>query len=251
MVVLKSKREIEIMKSAGRIAANALKLAGKSVKPGISTLELDEIIKNYIIKERAVPSFYDYGGFPGNSCISVNNVVIHGIPSKNLILKSGDIVSIDVGAYYKGFHGDTAWTFKCSEVGEDVQNLLDATRGALERGIEKAVIGNRIGNISQAVQDFVESRNCSVVTDFVGHGVGTELHEDPIVPNYGKKGTGSKLLEGLVIAIEPMVVMGDSGDVKVLDDEWTTVSVSGKFAAHFEKTVAITKDGPVILTTAG
>ena len=239
------------MKCSGRIAANALKLAGENVRPGISTLELDEIIRKYMIKEGATPSFFNYGGFPGNSCISVNEVVIHGIPSKDLILKPGDIVSIDVGAYYNGFHGDTAGTFRCGEVSYDVENLLAATSVALKKGIEKALVGNRIGDISQAVQEYVESKNCSVVTDFVGHGVGANLHEDPVVPNYGRKGSGPKLEDGLVIAIEPMVIMGSSGEVEVLEDDWTTVSVSGEFAAHFEDTVAITEDGPVILTQAG
>lgn len=251
MIILKSKREIEVMKCSGRIAANALKLAGENVRPGISTLELDEIIRKYMIKEGATPSFFNYGGFPGNSCISVNEVVIHGIPSKDLILKPGDIVSIDVGAYYNGFHGDTAGTFRCGEVSYDVENLLAATSVALKKGIEKALVGNRIGDISQAVQEYVESKNCSVVTDFVGHGVGANLHEDPVVPNYGRKGSGPKLEDGLVIAIEPMVIMGSSGEVEVLEDDWTTVSVSGEFAAHFEDTVAITEDGPVILTQAG
>lgn len=248
MIILKSKREIEFMKASGEIAANALLLAGEKVRPGVSTFELDDLIKRYITSQGAKPSFFNYGGFPGNSCISVNDVVIHGIPSKNLILKRGDIVSIDVGAFYQGFHGDTAFTFKCGEVSKANQNLLDATYGALKNGIEKALCGNRIGDISNTVQSFVESRNCSVVTDFVGHGVGANLHEDPLVPNYGKADEGPLLESGMVIAVEPMVILGNSGEVDVLDDGWTTVSVSGECSAHFEHTIAITESGPIVLT---
>ena len=236
------------MKASGEIAAAALHLAGEKVKPGVSTLELDNIIKRYIVSQGAEPSCFHYGGFPGNSCISVNNVVIHGIPSKDLILKRGDIVSIDVGAFYQGFHGDTAFTFKCGDVSEEIQGLLNTTYGALEKGIEKALSGNKIGDISSAIQEYVESRNCSVVTDFVGHGVGMDLHEDPSVPNYGKAHFGPLLEAGVTIAIEPMVILGSSGDVEVLDDDWTTVSTSGEYSAHFEHTVAVTENGPVILT---
>ena len=247
MVVLKTDREIEKMKAAGRIASKALKLAGEAVEPGISTLEIDDIVRKYIKSEGAKPSFLNYGGFPASACISVNNVVIHGIPSKKCIIKSGDIVSIDVGAFFEGFHGDNAATFACGEVSQEAKALIDATRESLYEGIKMAQIGNRIGDIANAVQRYVEARSYSVVRDFVGHGVGAKLHEDPSVPNYGTPGRGVRLLSGMTIAIEPMVNAG-THEVKVLDDEWTTVTADGKLSAHFENTIAITKDGPIILT---
>ena len=247
MVILKTDREIEKMKNAGRIASKALKLAGEAVQPGVSTLEIDNIIKKYIESEGAKPSFLNYGGFPASSCISVNNVVIHGIPSKNCIIKSGDIVSVDVGAFFEGFHGDNAATFACGEVSQEAKNLIDATRESLYEGIKMAQIGNRIGDIANAVQRYVEARSYSVVRDFVGHGVGAKLHEDPSVPNYGTPGRGVRLLSGMTIAIEPMVNAG-THKVTILDDEWTTVTEDGKLSAHFEHTIAITPDGPLILT---
>lgn len=247
MVVLKTDREIEKMKDAGRIASKALKLAGEAVEPGISTLEIDNIIRKYIESEGAKPSVLNYGGFPASACISVNNVVIHGIPSKKCIIKSGDIVSVDVSAFFEGFHGDNAATFACGEVSQEAKALIDATRESLYEGIKMAQIGNRIGDIANAVQRYVEARSYSVVRDFVGHGVGAKLHEDPSVPNYGTPGRGVRLLSGMTIAIEPMVNAG-THEVKVLDDEWTTVTADGKLSAHFENTIAITKDGPIILT---
>ncbi len=247
MVVLKTTREIEIMKNAGRIASKALKLAGVAVEPGISTLELDSIVRKYIESEGAKPSFLNYGGFPASACISVNNVVIHGIPSKNCILKNGDIVSIDVGAFFEGFHGDNAATFACGDIGSEAQKLIDTTKESLYEGIKKAQSGNRIGDISNAIQRYVEARSYSVVRDFVGHGVGAKLHEDPSVPNYGTPGRGVRLLSGMTIAIEPMVNVG-ACKVKVLEDEWTTVTADGKLSAHFEHTVAITPNGAIILT---
>ena len=247
MVILKTDREIEKMKDAGRIASKALKLAGEAVEPGISTLEIDDIVRKYIENEGAKPSFLNYGGFPASACISVNNVVIHGIPSKKCIIKSGDIVSIDVGAFFEGFHGDNAATFACGEVSKEEKALIDTTRESLYEGIKMAQIGNRIGDIANAVQRYVEARSYSVVRDFVGHGVGAKLHEDPSVPNYGTTGRGVRLLSGMTIAIEPMINAG-THEVKVLDDEWTTVTVDGKLSAHFEHTIAITTDGPIILT---
>ena len=247
MVILKTDREIEKMKDAGRIASKALKLAGEAVEPGISTLEIDDIVRKYIENEGAKPSFLNYGGIPASACISVNNVVIHGIPSKKCIIKSGDIVSIDVGAFFEGFHGDNAATFACGEVSKEEKALIDTTRESLYEGIKMAQIGNRIGDIANAVQRYVEARSYSVVRDFVGHGVGAKLHEDPSVPNYGTPGRGVRLLSGMTIAIEPMINAG-THEVKVLDDEWTTVTVDGKLSAHFEHTIAITTDGPIILT---
>ncbi len=193
------------MRDAGRISSRALKLAGEAVEPGVSTLEIDRIVRKYIEEQGATPSFLNYGGFPASACISVNDVVIHGIPRKHQILKQGDIVSIDVGAFYEGFHGDNAWTFPCGEVSKEAQDLMDVTRESLFEGINAARPGNRLGDIGSAVQRYVEARGYSVVRDFVGHGVGAELHEDPSVPNYGTPGRGVRLLPGMTIAIEPMV----------------------------------------------
>ena len=247
MVVIKSSRELQKMKDACRISANALVVAGKAVEPGVSTLEIDTIVRKYIEKEGATPSFLGYGGFPASACISVNNVVIHGIPSKKQILKEGDIVSVDVGAFYDGFHGYNAYTFKCGKVSAEAEALLKATEESLYEGIKQAKAGNRVGDIGSAVQKYVEDRSYSVVRDFVGHGVGAKLHEEPSVPNYGTPGRGVRLIPGMTIAIEPMVNVGDY-KVKVLSDEWTTVTADGSLAAHFEHTVAITSDGPRIMT---
>ena len=247
MVVIKSPREIQHMREACRISANALKLAGTAVEPGVSTLEIDTLIAKYIEKEGATASFLGYGGFPKSSCISVNNVVIHGIPNKNCILKAGDIVSIDVGAFFEGYHGDNAYTFPCGEISKEAQALLDATKESLYEGIKAAQAGARVGDIGHAVQSYVEARSYSVVRDFVGHGVGAKLHEEPSVPNYGTPGRGVRLIPGMTIAIEPMINMG-THKVKVLDDEWTTVTTDGSLSAHFEHTVVITQDGPKILT---
>lgn len=247
MVILKTAREIALMREAGRISQRALREAGRAIEPGVSTLELDSIVRGYIEKQGATPSFLGYGGFPASACISVNNVVIHGIPGKQQILKEGDIVSIDVGAKLDGYHGDNAWTFPCGKVSREAQSLMDATRDALFEGIRQAVAGNRTGDIGHAVQSYVEARSYSVVRDFVGHGVGAKLHEDPSVPNYGTPGRGVRLLPGMVIAIEPMVNQG-THRVRVLDDKWTTVTADGKLSAHFEHTIAITPHGPVILT---
>lgn len=247
MIVLKTARELRLMRAAGRISQRALRLAGEAVEPGVTTLEIDNIVRKYIEGQGAIPSFLGYGGFPASACISVNNVVIHGIPSEKCVLKQGDIVSIDVGAFLEGFHGDNAWTFACGDISKEAQGLLKATEESLFEGINAAVAGARVGDIGHAVQEYVELRSYSVVRDFVGHGVGAKLHEDPSVPNYGAPGRGARLLPGMAIAIEPMVNMG-SHEVKVLDDKWTTVTKDGSLSAHFEHTVAITPNGPVILT---
>ena len=188
MIVLKTSRELSKMREAGRISSRALRLAGEAVEPGVTTAEIDRLVRQYIEKQGATTSFLGYGGFPGSACISVNNQVIHGIPSKKHVLKEGDIVSIDIGAYYNGYHGDNAWTFPCGEISKEAQALLDATRESLFEGIKMAKAGNRIGDIASAVQKYVEARNYSVVRDFVGHGVGAKLHEDPSVPNFGTPG---------------------------------------------------------------
>ncbi len=247
MVILKTDRDISVMREAGKISQEALRLAGEAVKPGISTYDLDKIVYDCIIKRGAKPSFLGYGGFPASACVSVNDVIIHGIPSKTDVLKEGDIVSIDVGAYYKGMHADNAWTFPCGEISEKASLLLKATEESLFEAIKKATVGNRLGDIGHAVQSYVESRSYSVVRDFIGHGVGAKLHEDPSVPNYGTPGRGQRLVSGMTIAIEPMVNEG-SFEAKVLSDGWTTKTVDGKLSAHFEHTIAITPDGPQILT---
>ena len=247
MVSLKTARELSLMKDACRISAEALRAAGEAVKPGISTLEIDTIVRQYIEKQGATPSFLGYGGFPASACISVNNVVIHGIPKPTTVLKDGDIVSIDTGACYRGYHGDNAYTFPCGSISAEAQRLLDATRESLYEGIKQATVGNRIGDIGSAVQEYVEARSYSVVRKYVGHGVGAKLHEDPNVPNYGTKGRGIRLLPGMTIAIEPMVNEG-THHTCVLGDKWTVVTVDGRLSAHFEHTIAITPDGPKILT---
>ncbi|MBQ0098096.1 MAG: type I methionyl aminopeptidase [Oscillospiraceae bacterium] len=247
MIVIKTAREIRKMQDACTLSARALKLAGEAVEPGVSTKEIDTIVQKFIEEQGAKPSFLGYGGFPGSACVSVNNVVIHGIPSKKIILKAGDIVSIDVGAYLEGYHGDNAYTFPCGDISKEARMLLDATKESLFQGIQKAVAGNRVGDISSAVQKYVETRGYSVVRDFVGHGVGAKLHEEPSVPNFGTAGRGPRLIPGMTIAIEPMVNQGKY-DVEVLSDDWTTVTKDGSLSAHFEHTVAITPDGPVIMT---
>lgn len=235
------------MKDACRISAEALRVAGEAVKPGVSTLEIDTIVRSYIEKQGATPSFLGYGGFPAGTCISVNNVVIHGIPSKNQILKEGDIVSVDVGAYYKGYHGDNAYTFPCGKISANARALLNAAKESLYEGIKQATVFNRVGDIGSAVQRYVEARSYSVVRDYVGHGVGAKLHEDPSVPNYGTPGSGVKLLPGMTIAVEPMVNEG-TRHVRVMSDRWTVKTLDNKLSAHFEHTIAITPDGPKIMT---
>ncbi len=248
MIAIKNSRELAQMKEACVISARALKLAGEAVEPGVTTGEIDRIIRKYIESQGARPSFLGYGGFPASACISVNETVIHGIPGKRVI-HEGDIVSVDVGAYLNGYHGDNAATFAAGKISPQAQALLDATRESLYEGIRMAVAGGRVGDIGAAIQRYVEVRGYSVVRQFVGHGVGTNLHEDPSVPNFGTPGRGPRLLPGMTIAIEPMINAG-THEVKILRDGWTTVTADGKLSAHFENTVAITPDGPVILTVA-
>lgn len=248
MIQLKNKSELERMRKACQISAQALQVAGEAIKVGMTTLELDRIIHRFIVSQGAKPSFLGYGGFPGTACISVNNEVIHGIPSSARVLNEGDIVSVDVGAFYDGFHGDNAATFAVGTVSPEAQKLLDVTRDSLYKGIEAAIAGNRIGDIGCAVQTYEEENAFAVVRQYIGHGVGHELHEDPEVPNFGRAGRGVRLLPGMTIAIEPMVNAVGEG-VRVLDDDWTVVTKSGSLSAHFEHTIAITEHGPVILTT--
>ena len=247
MIVLRTAKEIDMMRKACQISAEALQLAGEMVRPGITTYEIDQIAYRYIKKQGAEPNFLNYNGFPATACISINDEVIHGIPSKKRVLKDGDIVSIDLGAKVNGYNGDNAATFACGIISDEAKRLCDTTRESLYLGIEQAVAGNRIGDIAFAIQSYCEERGFSVVREYTGHGVGTHLHEDPSVPNYGTAGRGQRLLPGMTIAIEPMINMGSKA-VKCLPDGWTVKTLDGKLSAHFEHTIAITKGEPLILT---
>ena len=246
MIAIKNEHELASMRRACKITAAARALAGEMVKPGVSTRQIDKAVYDYIVSQGAKPSFLNYGGFPASSCISVNHTVIHGIPG-GYILKDGDIVSIDVGAFYKGFHGDCAATYPCGTISAEAQKLIDVTRQSFYEGICFATPGHRVSDISHAIQTYVESNGFSVVRSFVGHGVGRQLHEEPEVPNFGKPGHGPRLLKGMTLAIEPMVNAGVY-DVRVLKDGWTTVTADGKLSAHYENTVLITDGEPEILT---
>lgn len=246
MISIKSQREIEAMRRAGRITAQARALAGSMVAPGVTTLEIDRAVRRFIESQGAKPSFLGYSGFPGSACISVNEEVIHGIPGPR-VLKEGDIVSIDVGAFIDGVHGDCAATYPCGQVSDEARKLIEVTQQSFWEGMKMARPGARVSDISHAVQQYVEANGCSVVRDFVGHGVGTKLHEAPEVPNFGPAGHGPRLMAGMTIAVEPMVNAGD-WRVKVLKDGWTTVSLDGSLTAHYENTVLITEDGIEVLT---
>ena len=247
MIVLRTAKEIEIMRKACQISAEALQVAGEAVKPGITTYEIDQIAYRYIKKQGAEPNFLNYNGFPATACISINDEVIHGIPSKKRVLKEGDIVSIDLGAKVNGYNGDNAATFAVGNISDEAKRLCDTTRESLYKAIEQAVAGNRIGDIGYAVQSYCEERGFSVVREYTGHGVGTHLHEDPSVPNYGTPGRGQRLLPGMIIAIEPMINQGSKA-IKCLPDGWTVKTLDGKLSAHFEHTIVITKGEPIILT---
>ena len=246
MIIIKNGHEIDAMRQACKITAVARALAGEMVRPGVSTKQIDKAVHDYIVSQGAKPSFLGYHGFPASACISVNSTVIHGIPG-GYVLKEGDIVSIDVGAFYKGFHGDCAATFACGAISADAQKLIDVTKQSFFEGIRFAKRGHRVSDISHAIQTYVESNGFSVVRSFVGHGVGAQLHEEPEVPNFGAAGRGPRLLSGMTLAIEPMVNAG-TYDVRVLRDGWTTVTADGKLSAHYENTVLITDGEPEILT---
>ncbi len=248
MVTIKSKREIELMKIAGRIVGFAHQEVEKHIKPGVTTYELDRIVEQVVRENNAIPSFKGYGGFPGSACTSVNEQVVHGIPSKKVVLKTGDIIGIDIGAMYKGYHGDSAWSYPVGQVSETTQQLLDVTKQSLFEGLKKAKAGNRLSDISHAIQTYAESFGYSIVREFVGHGVGKQLHEDPQIPNYGLPGKGTLLKAGMTFAIEPMVNMGKK-EVRVLKDNWTTVTVDKSLSAHFEHSILITEGDCIIFTT--
>ena len=249
MIQLKTARELERMRKACRISAQALQVAQSVIKAGVSTAYVDEQVRKFIVSQGARPTFLNYGGFPGSACVSVNEELIHGIPSRHKIIQEGDIVSVDVGAFIDGYTGDNAATFPVGEVSEEAKKLLRVTKESLERAVAQAVAGNRLGDIGFAVQSHVEENGFSVVREYVGHGVGRELHEDPEVPNYGRPGHGVRLVPGMTIAIEPMVNAGGR-EIEVLANDWTVVTVDRRLSAHFEYTVAITDDGPVVLTRA-
>ncbi len=248
MIIVKTPEQIKLMRIAGRITGEALLLGGEMVKPGVSTKQIDDKIRHYIEKCGAKPSFLGYGGFPGSACISINQEIIHGIPSSHRIIEEGDIVKIDVGAYIHGFHGDSANTFPCGNVSEEAKKLIAVTKRSWELGAEAAgKEGARIGDIGAAVDGYVVANGFSTVKKYVGHGVGEDLHEDPNVPNFGTAGRGARLCRGMVIAIEPMVNAGRP-EVKELADNWTVVTKDGSLSAHYEHTIALTADGVEVLT---
>ena len=242
MIQLKNADQIKIMKEAGRITGEALLVARDHVRPGISTYELDRLVRESIEKAGAKPSFLGYGGFPGSACISINDEVIHGIPSKKRFLEEGDIVKIDVGAFYKGFHGDSARTIAVGRVSDEAQKLIEVTRASFFAGIEQLKVGNRLGDVGATIDGLVVANGFSTVKRYIGHGIGRELHESPDVPNYGTPGRGTRLCAGLVIAIEPMVNVGTE-TVRELSDGWTVKTADGSLSAHYENTVALTGDG--------
>ena len=249
MIVLKTTKELSLMKEACVIAAGALRAAGAAVEPGVSTAEINRIAHDFIVKNGAIPTFLGYSGYPAATCISINDEVIHGIPSKKRIIKAGDIVSIDVGATLNGYVGDNAATFAAGDISPEAQRLCDTTRESLYEGIKAAVAGGRIGDIGSTIQRYCEERGFSVVREFTGHGVGKQLHEDPSVPNFGTPGRGVRLLPGMTLAIEPMINAGGAG-ITQLPDGWTIKTRDGSLSAHFEHTILVTEDGYEILTQA-
>lgn len=246
MIILKTPEEIALMKEAGNIVSDTLTMIAGYIKPGVTTGRLNKLVDEFIREQGAIPSFLNYHGYPGSACISVNQVIVHGIPGKQL-LSEGDIVSVDVGAYYQGFHGDAARTFPVGQVDDAAKRLMEVTKQSFFEGVRYAQAGNRLEDISSAVQTYAESYGFSVVREFVGHGIGRDMHESPDVPNYGKPGRGIRLKEGMVLAIEPMINEG-TPQMTVLEDGWTAVTRDGKRSAHYENTVAITAHGPEILT---
>jgi methionyl aminopeptidase len=249
MVKLKSATEIEAMREAGRVSAKALRKTGELVRPGVSTLELDRFAENLIRMEGGIPAFLGYGGFKGSICSSINDQIVHGIPSQEVILQEGDIISIDTGAIVGGWVGDNAATFAVGQIAPETQRLLAVTEQCMWDAIEAARVGNRLGDIGYAVQRRAEDAGFGVVREYVGHGIGRSMHEDPNVPNFGRRGQGIKLKKGMVLAIEPMINLGSYETQGPFEDRWTVYTADGTPSAHFEKTIAITSDGPLVLTT--
>ena len=250
MVIIKNSEQLKLMREAGRITAEALLVAEEAIRPGISTKDVDTKIRRYIEKCGATPSFLGYGGFPGSACISLNNEVIHGIPSDRRIINEGDIVKVDVGARFRGYNGDSARTYAVGKVSDEALKLIEVTKMSFDEAMKAARAGNRVGDVGSAVERFVISHGFSVVRDYVGHGVGAALHEEPEIPNFGTPGRGVRLYPGMTLAIEPMVNVG-SHNVKVLKDGWTVITADGKLSAHYENSILITDSDPVILTDAG
>jgi methionyl aminopeptidase len=246
MIICKSETELKLMRKAGRIVAETHRLLANSIKPGITTKELDQIAEDYIHSQGAIPSFKGYNGFPASICASVNDELVHGIPGQRK-LNEGDIISIDIGAQYQGYHGDSAWTYPVGKVSDTAQKLLEVTEKSLYAGLEMAKPDVRLFTISHAIQKCIEDEGFSVVREYVGHGIGADLHEEPQIPNYGLPERGPRLRQGMVLAIEPMVNVGERF-VKTLEDNWTVVTVDGSICSHFEHTIAITADGFEILT---
>lgn len=249
MIIRKGRSELEKMRKANVIVASVLDQLTELVNPGVSTQALDKVAEKMILEAGGSPAFKGYNGFPASLCVSLNEEIVHGIPKSERLLRAGDIVALDVGVCYEGFYGDAARTVPVGEISDELKKLLDVTRDSLYIGIEKTRLGNRVSDISAAIQKYVESNGFSVVREFVGHGVGRALHEEPQVPNYGKPGRGPRLREGMVLAIEPMVNSRGPG-VRVLEDRWTAVTVDGGYSAHFEHSVAVTRNGPWILSEA-
>jgi len=249
MIIVKNSEQLILMKRAGVITAESLLVAKELIRPGVSTKEIDTKIRRYIEKCGATPSFLGYGGFPGSACISINDEVIHGIPSDKVILKEGDIVKIDVGARYRGYNGDSARTYPVGKVSDEALKLISVTERSFDEAMKFTRVGYRIGDIGHAVESFVISNGFSVVKEYVGHGVGAELHEDPQIPNYGNAGRGARLYSGMTLAIEPMVNQGTDG-VRVMRDGWTVKTLDGKLSAHYENSVLVTDSDPFILTAS-
>lgn len=247
MIILKSADELKVMRAAGKVVAQAHTLVQELIRPGITTWELDQAVEEFLLKQNAIPAFKGYQGYPASICTSINEVVVHGIPSREEVLEEGSIISVDIGAFVDGFCGDSAWTYAVGSIPPEIQHLLTTTEEALYRGIEQARVGNRLSDISHAVQSHAEGQGFSVVRDFVGHGIGRQMHEAPQIPNFGPPGRGPRLRAGMTLAIEPMVNIG-SYHVEVLSDNWTVVTRDKSWSAHFEHTVAVTEEGPVILT---
>ena len=246
-IILKSASELSIMEEANQIVAQTLCMLKEHIVPGVTTLHLDQLAEKFARKKNAIPAFKGYRGFPGSLCVSVNEQVVHGIPSRKVVLKEGDILSIDFGVKYKGYYGDAAVTVPVGNIGNQAEDLLKITQESLYAAIEQVKVGNRISDISQAVQNYVEERGYSVVRQFVGHGIGQQLHEPPEIPNYRRTGRSPKILAGMVLAIEPMVNAG-AHEVKILGDGWTVVTIDKSLSAHFEHSVAVTENGPMILS---
>lgn len=247
MIIIKSKQEIKLMREAGKVTGNILRELENVVKPGMTTSDVDEFVESEILKYKMIPAFKDYGGFPAAACVSVNEEVVHGIPSKDRILNEGDIVSVDCGTIFRGYYSDAARTYPVGEISDEAKHLIKATKDSFFAGLEFCKVGNRLSDISHAVQELAEGEGFSVIRDYVGHGVGANLHEDPQIPNYGKAGRGPRLSAGMVIAVEPMIAAGHY-ETDVLLNDWTVVMVDGKKSAHYENTIVITDGEPELLT---